>query len=162
MEHFSADTTSVAPMLYVQRRVLHTLSATCVWCSLAHLAAAAQICIQAGGPRATCNTSCHAVAIWADVGAGLDVAGLHLGLSHCWWWVGHAAVPEFLVVYPQASFCANSMMCHGRIIHVFTSPAAVADTDELQCFCLSLMLSEYGTCFLPRTDKPRRRATCGA
>ena len=30
MEHFSADTTGVAPMLYDQSQVMHTLSDTCV------------------------------------------------------------------------------------------------------------------------------------
>ena len=162
MEHFSADTTGVAPMLYVQRRVLHTLSATCVWCTPAYLVASAQVCIQRNGPRSCCNSSRHAVAVWSDVGAGLDVTGLHPNLHHCWWWVGDAIIPSFLAAYPEAPVCTASVLCQGRSVHLFTSPSAVSDIDELQCFRLCLALSEYGTCFLPRLEKPRRTATCSA
>ena len=38
----------------------------------------------------------------------------------------------------------------------------MSDSDELQYFCLRLTLFEYGTCFLPRPEKPRRTATCSA
>ena len=162
MEHFSADITGVAPVLYVQRRVLHTLSATCVWCRLAFLASSAQICIQRNGPRVCCNTSKHVVAVWSDIGAGLDVTGLHPNLRHCWWWVADESTPEFCAAYPDGSVCAVSVLCQGRPVHLFTSAWAVDDIDELQCFRLRLTLSEYGTCFLPRLEKPRRTATCSA
>ena len=96
------------------------------------------------------------------MGAGLDVADLHPNLRYCWWWVGDTCVPDFLIAYPDASFCTSSIMCHRHLIHLFTSEAAVTDIDELQCFRLLLVLSEYGTCFLSRMDKPRRTATCCA
>ena len=140
----------------------------CVWvgvwvlCVPAHLAASAEVCIQQNGPRSCYNSSRHAVAVWSHVGAGLDVTGLHPNLRHCWWWVGDASIPSFLAAYPEASVCTASVLCQGHLVHLFTSPSAVSDIDELQCFRLRLTLFEYGRCFLPRLEKPRRTATCSA
>ena len=104
----------------------------------------------------------HGVPLLSDVGAGLAVTGVHPNLRYCWWWVGDACVSNFLAAYPEASFCTTSLTCHGPLNHLFAPHSAVSDIDELQCFRLWLTLSEYGTCFLPRLEKPRRTTTCSA
>ena len=164
------DTQSFSAVpLHLQRRVLHTVSGTCLWF---HLPAPVTVNHTPLSPKhtyeATLNVSPHGILQWADVAPYVHSTGSLCGvipppIRHLWYWVKDTDTQSFLNSdgLPAPIFL-GSIRQGSTHFHLCVSDSIYSDLDALQCLRLHMLFQEYGSSHVPILRLHRSVSVCSA